>query len=273
MPNAASHLRPPALTPPERPTPTPVVEIDLLAGFTFLQIAVALIATLAAAYVRGLAGFGMAILLVPVLALALSPVEAVLVANMLGLMIGASEIARLLRESERSAYTIAALVLVATAPGLYVLSLTPVPLARLLIALVALSAFAAMLWPMRASAPPGRAATVTTGLASGLLTGFAGMPGPPVVPYYVGRAIPRHVAKASMVLIFTAASAAGIASGLALGTMHWRLAGLALALFPVVLLGNALGQRALGRISERAWRIFAASVLGAASLAALVKLL
>nr|WP_057882087.1 sulfite exporter TauE/SafE family protein [Tsuneonella troitsensis] len=247
--------------------------MDLLAGFTFLQIAVALIATLAAAYVRGLAGFGMAILLVPVLALALSPVEAVLVANMLGLMIGASEIARWLRESERSAYTIAALVLVATAPGLYVLSLTPVPLARLLIALVALSAFAAMLWPMRASAPPGRAATVTTGLASGLLTGFAGMPGPPVVPFYVRRHIPRATAKASMVLIFTCASFAGIGSGLVMGIVTWRLALLAMALFPVVLVGNWLGARMSGRVGDTTWRAFAAVVLGAAALAALLKLM
>ncbi|QYU69109.1 sulfite exporter TauE/SafE family protein [Leptolyngbya sp. 15MV] len=243
------------------------------AGFTLLQIAVTLLATLAAAYVRGLAGFGMAILLVPILALALSPVEAVLVANGLGLMIGASEIARLVREAERSAFTISALVLVATAPGLWALSLTDVSLARLLIALVALSAFAAMLWPMRAGAPPGRASTVATGIASGLLTGFAGMPGPPVVPFYVRRHIPRATAKASMVLVFTSASLAGLASGAAFALLTWRLAVLALALFPVVLLGNWLGARMAGRVSDTAWRAFAATVLGAAALAALAKLL
>jgi len=37
------------------------------------QIAIGVLAALAAAYVRGLAGFGMAILLVPVLALAIAP--------------------------------------------------------------------------------------------------------------------------------------------------------------------------------------------------------
>lgn len=215
----------------------------------------------------------MAILLVPVLALALSPVEAVLVANMLGLMIGASEIARLLREAEGSAFTISGLVLLTTAPGLYVLSLTDVSLARLLIALVALSAFVAMLWPMRDGAPPGRASTAMTGVASGLLTGFAGMPGPPVVPFYVRRHIPRVTAKASMVLVFTCASLAGIGSGLAFGVMTWRLALLALALFPVVLVGNWLGARMSGRVSDTAWRAFAATVLGAAAIAALLKLL
>ena len=38
---------------------------------------------------------------------------------------------------------------------------------------------------------------------SGLLTGYAGMPGPPVVPYYAGRDLPRATIKASMQLIFT----------------------------------------------------------------------
>jgi uncharacterized membrane protein YfcA len=244
----------------------------MIAGFELWQVAIALLATLASAYVRGLAGFGLAILLVPVLALALKPVEAVLIANMLGLMIGLSEIRWLVRQAERSAWQIGAAVVLTTPPGMALLSITPTPVARLLIALVALSAFIAVLLPSRAAQMPGRTTTLLTGAASGLLTGFAGMPGPPVVPYYVGRAIPREVAKASMVLVFTIASSTGIVSGLELGTMHWRLALLALALFPVVLAGNALGRRALGKISDRAWRIFAATVLGAASCAALIKL-
>lgn len=247
--------------------------MELIAGFTALQIAVALTAALAAAFVRGLAGFGLAILLVPVLALALSPVEAVLVANFLGLFAGLTEIRWLVTHAERSAWRISLLVLLTTAPGLYVLSLTAPPLARLLIALVAMAAFAVMLLPRRGAAVPGGFNTLATGVSAGLLTGFAGMPGVPVVPYYVGRDIPRQVAKASMVLIFTVASFAGLCSGLAIGAMHWNLPVLALALFPVVLLGNWLGAQAFGRVDDRAWRAFAATVLGAAATAALVKLL
>ncbi len=247
--------------------------MELIAGFTALQIAVALAATLAAAFVRGLAGFGLAILLVPVLALALTPVEAVLVTNGLALLLGLSELRRLIAEAERSARTIALLVLLTTAPGLIALAATPLPVARLLIALVAISAFVAVLLPQRAATTPGRIGTFLTGVSSGLLTGFAGMPGPPVIPYYVGRAIPRQTAKASMVLIFTVAAFAGLGSGLAIGAMHWRLAALALAMFPVVLIGNWLGARACGKVSDTAWRVFTALVLGAAATAAVVKLL
>ncbi len=247
--------------------------MELLAGFTLLQIAVALASGLAAAFVRGLAGFGMAILLVPILALALTPVEAVLVTNTISLLLGLSEFRRLKQHAERSAWIIAGLVLLATLPGLAVLAATPAPLARFLIALVALSAFAAILLPSRPADLPGKTTTALTRLSSGFLTGFAGMPGPPVVPYYVGRAIPRATAKASMILIFTFASAAGLASGALLGELHWRQLALGALLLPVVMLGNWLGSLAFGRIGDAAWRVFVAVVLAAAAIAALVKLL
>ncbi|WP_394269751.1 TSUP family transporter [Qipengyuania sp.] len=243
-----------------------------IAGFALWQVGIALAATLASAFVRGLAGFGMAILLVPVIALALDPVQAVMTANLLGLLVGLTEWRWIMGYAERSARTISAMVALTTLPGLVVLALTPAPLARLLIAIVALSAFAAMLMPPRKAAVHGRPATLAVGAASGLLTGFAGMPGPPVVPYYVGRPIPREVAKASMILIFTVAGGIGLMSGAVLGELDLRLLALALSLFPVVVIGNWLGRKASGHVGDKAWRIFAAAVLGAAALAAILKL-
>lgn len=247
--------------------------MEFIAGFTVLQVAAALLTGLVASFVRGLAGFGMAIILVPVLALALTPVEAVLTTNVTAMLIGGIEMPRLLREAERSVWTILALVLLTVLPGLMLLAATPPDLARLLIALVALSAFAAVLFPVREAHQPGRVTTALTGVATGVLTGFAGMPGPPVVPYYVGRAIPRQVAKSSMILIFTFAAAIGIGSGVAIGEMEWRLALLGALLLPVVLIGTWLGRQADGRISDRAWRIFVGVVLCAAAAAALLRLL
>ena len=115
------------------------------------------------------------------------------------------------------------------------------------------------------------ATTGGVGILSGLMPGFAGMPGPPVVPYYVGRDIARETAKASMLLIFTCASSVGLVSGAALGVLEWNLALLAALLFPAVLVGNRLGDRLSGRIADRTWRVCVGVVLGAAALAALVK--
>ncbi|WP_086618240.1 TSUP family transporter [Erythrobacter tepidarius] len=247
--------------------------MGLLAGFTALQLAVAVLAALGASFVRGLTGFGMAILLVPVLALALPPVEAVVMGNGLSLLIGLTEIPRLVRDAERSAWSICALVVLATPLGLVALTVTGADTARLVIALIALSAFAAILLPRRSAAVPGPLATGAVGVVSGLMTGYAGMPGPPVVPYYAGRALPRITIKASMLLIFTIAAGAGLAAAGWMGLLRAELMLFALALLPVILIGNRIGLAVSGRISDPVWRGLVGVVLGAAAVGAVVRLL
>jgi uncharacterized protein len=245
----------------------------LIGGLTLSALALAIVAALAAAFVRGLAGFGMAILLVPVLGLAVPPAEAVVVGNWLGMMIGLKDIGRNLAVAERSARTIAVLAVIATPPGVLLLAHTSPALARLLIALVALAAFGLVLLPQREPHPPGRLATALTGMTSGLLTGFAGMPGPPVVPYYLGRRIEPKVARGSMMVIFMATCVAGVLSAFALRVATLREPVLALALFPAVVVGDWLGHKAFGKVTTLQWRLFTGLVLGTAALSALLRLL
>ena len=247
--------------------------MEAFAAFTALQLAIAAAATLGAAFIRGLTGFGFGILLVPILALALSPVEAVLALNIMAGLLALTEIRLILREAERSAFVIGALVVVATAPGLMLLAATPPGLARLIIAVIALSAFAAVLLPQRGPAQPSALVTGFVGLSGGVLNGFAAMPGPPVVPYYVGRDIGRMTAKASLLGVFGMAAMAGIGSGAAIGMLTWPLVVLGLGLFPLVMLGNWLGSIAFGKVSDRLWRVCVGVVLAAAALTALLRLL
>lgn len=246
----------------------------MMLGLTVLQIAIALTATLSAAFVRGLAGFGLAILLVPVLGLAIPPREAVVVANWLGLLIGLVGMRKIAGASEKSAFQIGGIAVLATPLGVWLLVLADPALARLTIAMIALGSFGLVLLPKRpAHHRPTLAETGATGLLSGVLTGFAGMPGPPVVPYYLRREIPPQLARASMMTIFLITSAAGIVSASLLGVATSREPLLAALLFPAVLLGNWLGNHAFGKIGERAWRGFTGGVLALSALAALWKLL
>jgi uncharacterized protein len=195
------------------------------------------------------------------------------VANWLGLLIGLTGIRRIIGASEPSALRISALAVVATPLGVWLLALAEQALARLLIALIALGSFGLVLLPKRAAHhSPSGLETGMTGLLSGILTGFAGMPGPPVVPYYLRRAITPELARASMMTIFLATSLAGVVAAFALRVATLREAVLAALLFPAVLLGNWLGTQAFGRISTTAWRVFTGSVLGASALAALWRL-
>jgi uncharacterized membrane protein YfcA len=198
----------------------------------------------------------------------------VVVSNWLMLMIGLVGVRTVFAASERSAFVISGFAMLATPLGVWLLMVTDPELARLLIALIALGAFALMLLPKKPAGHVHTAAlTGATGIASGVLTGFAGMPGPPVVPYYLGRHIAPELARASMMTIFLATALAGIGAALALGLAAWRDLWLAGLLFPVTLLGNWLGHKAFGRIGDAAWRSFVAVVLGLSALAAVWRLL
>ena len=245
----------------------------MIAGLTWGAIALGLSATLIAGFVRGLAGFGLAILLVPVLGLAIPPAEAVVVGNWLGFLISFMHVRKQVRHTERSAWIIAGTALVMIPLGVLALGAVGVPMARLLIALIALAAFIAVILPPKPHHVPGRAETLATGIASGLLTGFAGMPGPPVVPFYLRRGLDPATARASMMSIFLVTQGAGVAIAVIMGAANWRELGIALALYPLVVVGNWAGSRAFGRIDARAWRVIAGGVLGAAALGALFKLL
>lgn len=238
-----------------------------------LSLALCALAAFIAAFVRGLAGFGMAILLVPLIGLVIPPGEAVVVSNMLGLLIGLVGARKVWTAGKKSAGVIGGFAMLFTPLGLLALFATPPEVARVLIALVAIGAFLLVLLPAKPGHAPGRIETGLTGISAGLLTGFAGMPGPPVVPYYLRRPIPREVARASMLTVFLLTSIASTAAALALGLATWRDALFALLLFLPVLAGNHLGSLAFGKVSDAAWRGFVGFLLAMSGLMAVVRLI
>lgn len=244
----------------------------MILGLTANAIAIGFAAALVAGFVRGLAGFGLAILLVPVLGLAIPPAEAVVAGNWLGCMISVVSLRRQVAATEQSAWIIAGAALLTIPLGVLALDAVAPSVARLLIALVAIGAFVAVLLPPRPHERPARGETVATGVASGLLTGFAGMPGPPVVPFYLRRPIPPATARASMMSVFLVTQFAGAVTALLLGVATWREFLVALGLYPAVFIGNWAGGKAFGRVDPTAWRWIAGGVLGLAAGGAVLKL-
>lgn len=213
------------------------------------MLAAAATMTFGAAYVRGLTGFGMAIILVPLLGLIVTPAEAVVLGILLQVLIGPVGIKIIYADAHRkSALSIAAYAVMATPLGIWLLQQTAPDVARVLIVMIAIGAFILVLLPPRGELRPGPKETALTGIASGILTGFAAMPGPPVVPYYLRQPIPPAEARASMMLVFFATAIAGTISSVALGLASWRLLLLSLILFPPMLAGNWLGARSFGKI-------------------------
>lgn len=241
-------------------------------GFSAEVIFVAILAALAAGFVRGLAGFGLSVVLVPVLQLEIAPQAAVLVGIVSLFLIGLTDIGRIRRDADRSAIPLTLIALACMPLGLWALVALPADWARFLIALVSLGAFVLVVVPLGKVAMPRKPALAISGFATGFFGGFAGMPGPGMAPFYLrGKLDPRQ-ARASMMAIFLVLTPLSAIFFLALGVGSWREVALAAALFPAVLIGDWFGHRAFGRVTATQWQVATALVLGGAAVGALAKL-
>ena len=241
-------------------------------GYSAEVIVVAVLAAIAAGFVRGLAGFGLSVILVPVLQLEIAPSSAVLVGIVSLFLIGLTDIGRIRRDADKSAIPITAIALASMPLGLWALVALPPEWARVLIALVSLGAFVLVVVPLGKVVMPRKPAMALSGIATGFFGGFAGMPGPGMAPFYLRGRLAPAAARASMMAIFLVVTPLSAIFFIALGVGTWREAALALALLPAVLVGDWLGHRAYGRVTQAQWQVATAGVLGAAALGALWKL-
>jgi uncharacterized membrane protein YfcA len=111
-------------------------------GIATAQLLLLAAMTFGAAYIRGLTGFGMAIILVPLFGLIVKPGEAVVIAILLQVLIGPVGFKVIYADAHRqSAFRIAAFAMLATPLGIWLLMHTSPDVARLMIAAIAIGAF------------------------------------------------------------------------------------------------------------------------------------
>jgi uncharacterized protein len=222
------------------------------------------------AVLRGLTGFGFAILAVPLLGMVIDPVQAVVFAIVMQLLIGPFGVPQALKMIDRRAVGwIAGFAWVATPLGLWLLALVPMATARIIIAGIGIGCFLSFL-AKRAPLPSrSRASLALTGLAAGLLNGFAAMPGPPVILHFVRDGVPPAQARGSMITIFAATACAGTFVAAWRGMIDHQTVIMTLLALPVMILGNHIGARFFGRVSEPVWRGVVIALLLVAALGAI----
>ena len=143
----------------------------LTTGLGWGLLAIASAVTLGAAAIRGLTGFGMAIILVPLLGLIIRPDEAVVIAILLQLLIGPVGLGKIMADADKgSASLIAGSAMIATPFGVWALAHVAPDSARVVIAIIAIAAFLLVLLPPRGEKKPGLVETLATGAAAGVLT-------------------------------------------------------------------------------------------------------
>jgi uncharacterized membrane protein YfcA len=248
--------------------------IENLTGISSTALAAVMAIVFVAGFVRGLTGVGLAVVLVPLVNLVMPPERTVLLAVLVGCLAGFLGYRAAWRNVDQRLVVTMTVATIATTPvGLYLLFHTPEDVTRIAIAFIALLAFVAVVIPRPDQLPVGRLPIILTGMLTGLLGSFAAIPGPPVIHYFVRRGVPAAIARDSLIVIFLWGPLAVALIALAVGKLDLQLALLALACFPTLAIGNALGTRNFGKIPERQWRLLVVGLIAIATVGALVRVL
>jgi uncharacterized membrane protein YfcA len=216
----------------------------------------------AAGMIRGFTGFGFSIAAVPLLSLIMVPAQAIPLVLLLQLLVSTSGLwaARKLCDW-RSIRLLSTGAVLATPIGAYALARLPAAPVRFGIAGIVIAAVVTLYGGFRLKVAPSWRTAVPFGALSGLFNGIAGMPGPPVIAFYLASPVTSAVARASMIVFFLATSIFGLVPLAAFGLINgWSVAAAALG-FPLVWLGSTLGGRLYRRSTEARYRLIAVWLL------------
>ncbi len=229
--------------------------------------AFAAFALLAAAILRSFAGFGFALVAVPLTSMALPPSRSVPVVFLLQLLIGALDTLRHHRAFDRSFITMALVACAATPLGVYLLAIAPANVARLTIAAMMLCGVLLLWRPYALPLQPGHGLGALAGIGVGLCNGVAAMPGPPAIAYSLLTGMPADRARKSLMVLFFITALAGVPSAMAFGIADNATLLLAAASLPVIMLGSWIGELLFRRFGTKTFRQVALLTLLGAALA------
>ncbi|MCE8554373.1 sulfite exporter TauE/SafE family protein [Ruegeria pomeroyi] len=234
-------------------------EIALLIGAAFL-----------AGCTRGFAGFGTALIYLPLAGIVLGPVAAITTLVLTDIVGPLPMLPRAARHVDRGDLARLLLGAAVVLPlGLYMLFLLEPGLFRLLVSGVSLTMLAGLVlgWRYHGALRPG--AVTATGAASGFLGGVAGLPGPPVIFVYMASPKPAAAIRANITFYlfgydWMVLAMMGLAGRL---DPAWIVTGLALIV--PNMLGTMLGAALFVPGYERAYRLAAYGLILGAALAGL----
>ncbi|MEP3685781.1 MAG: sulfite exporter TauE/SafE family protein [Sulfitobacter dubius] len=241
---------------------------DLLAqamatpGVAWLALAV-----IVAGLVRGFAGFGSAMIIMPVAASVLSPVEAILFMTAAELIGPLPNLPDALREgAPREVGRLLLGVLIGMPLGLWGLSTISPEGFGWIVSGVVLGLLVLLLAGWRYHGPLGAKLVTATGALGGFMTGFAGIAGPPVILLYVASRRPAAVIRANFLLYLLGIDLMLFAMLAATGQVVWGVLVLGLLAAVPNLIANIIGARLFDPSRERLFRAVAYIVIAASAI-------
>jgi hypothetical protein len=235
-----------------------------------MRLAIALGAVTLAGVVRGFSGFGSSMVMTPPLAALYGPGVAVPIGLLLELLLTAPLLPGAARLVDWRRIGVLAGAATATVPlGTFLLTRVPPEALRIGLSAVIVSFVIVLAFGWRYTGKPHRSATIAAGATSGLLTGAAGIGGPPIVFYVLSGPDPAGRARASFIAYFAIVDLVALAASAWAGLFSTDVVRHAAMFTPVFLCAAWLGARSFGRAPEGAYRWTALGILTAVALVSL----
>lgn len=211
---------------------------------------------------RGFTGFGFSLAAVPLLSLVMAPARAIPIVLILQLLVSIAGLQDAVRQCDwRSIRMLAVGAAIATPIGVWGLAHLAAAPVRLVIAVVVVCGALVLGRGFRLAVVPVGWRVLPFGLASGLFNGLAGIPGPPVIAFYLASPVSSAIARSSMIVFFLLTAVLALAPLAWLGLLPRAILVEAAIGFPMVLIGSWLGARAYRHSADRHYRFVALAFL------------
>lgn len=235
----------------------------MLLGWSPEVWALAAAASLVAGTVRGFTGFGFALILVTSVSVLAPPAEIVPISLVLDIFAGIRLLPHVRHDIDRRGSALMVLGALPAIPlGALALASVDDNAMRLGIGIAVLVATLAIAAGLGLKRAPGAGLKLGTGVAMGLLSGSAGIPGPPVILLYLSSPLPAATLRATAVAVFLVTDLVSLSVMAGYGLVDTDLALRCLILVPIVEGAVYLGRRLYGVAPEERVRQAALVLLG-----------
>lgn len=239
----------------------------LVAAFATEGLIWLVAAVLVAGIVRGFAGFGSAMIIMPVASSVLTPVEAVvfmLTAELIGPLPNAPAAWRDGTPKDVGRLIFGAAL--ALPLGVFALSTMDETQFGWVVSFAVIGLLMLTVSGWRLKGELTKRLTVMTGAVGGFMTGFVGLSGPPVIMLYMASKLPIAVIRANFLLYLLALDVMMLPLLWGVGLMSWSIVFLGLLVGIPNLIANMLGARLFDPSAERIFRTVAYLVIAASAI-------
>ncbi|EKS29854.1 MAG: sulfite exporter TauE/SafE family protein [Afipia felis] len=238
----------------------------------WLAVSGAVLAVTVASFVRGLTGFGFAIVATPLLALVYPPAVAVPIATLLQIPSGLPTV---LRDWDDTNFRAAAIAWIggmpALIPGVFFLGVLPADVMRLIVGGVVVFSTVALALGRKLNRDPKSYELVGAGALSGLMQGAVAMAGPPIILLILSSSWTAARCRATLSFIFLLLGTASLVFGTIHGIVNRESLMIAAVTVPGLLLGQMVGTHFFVRIDAKRYRAVSTVCVAMAGLLVVVR--